>query len=190
MCTKSTAAVIETSEIRFHELQLDSFQGAWFPFNVGLLISSAIHSSFVWNSSASVAIFELFCKWQEFSWKRSFTTEKQIYPWGDGFYSGRSVYSQPTCQLTWKEDVKKHGPSLFQSYCKAIGGFPSIQQKHLSLTPILTGCISIWNWWSYTFILTVRNLNKLTHFSGLILDRLWIPVDVSGWSGLVLHRHP
>lgn len=62
MCTKSTAAVIETSEIRFHELQLDSFQEAWFPFNVGLLISSAIHSSFIWNNSASVAIFELFCK--------------------------------------------------------------------------------------------------------------------------------
>lgn len=157
ICTKSTAVVIETSEIRFHELRLDSFQGAWFPFNVGLLISSAIHSSFVWNNSANVALFELFCKWQEFSWKRSFTTEKWTYPWEDDFYSGRSIYSQPACQLPWREDVKKHGLSLFQSYCKAIRGFPSIQQKHLSLTSVLTGYISIWNWWSHIFILAVRS---------------------------------
>lgn len=99
MCTESTAVVIETSEICFHELQLDSFQGAWFPFNIGLLISSAIYSSFVWNNSASVAIFEVFCKWQEFSWKRPFTAEKRTYPWEDGFYSGRSIYSQPIASL-------------------------------------------------------------------------------------------
>lgn len=123
MCTESTAVVIETSEICFHELQLDSFQGAWFPFNIGLLISSAIYSSFVWNNSASVAIFEVFCKWQEFSWKRPFPAEKRTYPWEDGFYSGRSIYSQPTCQLARKEDVKKHCLSLFQNYCKATEAF-------------------------------------------------------------------
>lgn len=75
MCTKFTNVVIGTSEIQFNELQLDSFQGAWFPFNVVLLMSSAICSSFIWNKSASVAIFELFsklifdtlCKCQEFS---------------------------------------------------------------------------------------------------------------------------
>lgn len=86
MCTKSTTVVIRTREIHFHELQLDSFQGAWFPFNVGLLISSAIHSSFIWNKSASVAIFELFCKWQEFLERGLSPQRSEHTPWEDGFY--------------------------------------------------------------------------------------------------------
>lgn len=77
MCTKFTNVVIRTCEIRFHELQLDSFQGAWFPWNGVLLISSAIRSSFIWNESVSVAVFELFCRSQGFPQKRSFTGEKR-----------------------------------------------------------------------------------------------------------------
>lgn len=66
VCTKFANTVIRKSEIRFYELQLDSFQRAQFLFDVVLLISSAICSGFIQNKTVSVAISELCCKWQEF----------------------------------------------------------------------------------------------------------------------------
>lgn len=143
MCTKFTNVVIGTSEIPFYELQLDSFQGAGFPFNVVLWISSAIRSGFIWNKSVSVVIFELFCKWQEFSWKRSFTGIKRVSAAGGWLLLGEIGVFPAYLPASTEGGYSDIWAFSFQSYCKAIGGFPSIQQKYLALTTVLSGYISI-----------------------------------------------